>query len=64
MVCSLGINTNKLLLIGSANTFGESEMENPIITMRNGKPVFLLDLSIALIVYNDGIVIEKPSFLM
>lgn len=37
------------------NRIGEAKSENPIITMRNGKPVFLLDLPIALIVYNEGI---------
>lgn len=37
------------------NTFGESGMESPIIAIRNGKSILLMDIEIALIVYNDGI---------
>lgn len=33
----------------------ESESKNPIIAMKNGKSIFLLDMDIALIVYNEGI---------
>ncbi len=33
----------------------ESQSKNPVIAIRDGKSIFLLDMQIALIVYNDGI---------
>src|SRR5690606_22469955 len=37
------------------NEANELQLKNPVIAMRNGKSIFLLDMQIALIVYNDGI---------
>lgn len=48
-------SNEKVDVIELANTFGELEMESPIVAIKNGKSVHLKDIRIALIVYNDGI---------